>query len=80
MRAGAACRRGTVWEMSEPVEPQPTPILASDAERERSVALLRDAVGEGRLTLTEFSDRVGLAQAARTDHELARLTRDLPDD
>ena len=66
--------------MSEPVEPQPTPILASDAERERSVALLRDAVGEGRLTLEEFSGRVGLAQAARTDQELARLTRDLPND
>ena len=80
MGAGAACRRGTVWEMSEPVEPQPTPILASDAERERSVALLRDAVGEGRLTLEEFSERAGLAQAARTDQELARLTSDLPND
>jgi hypothetical protein len=56
-----------------------TPILASDAERERSVALLRDAVGEGRLTLEEFTERVGLAQAARTDQELARLTRDLPE-
>ena len=66
--------------MSDAPEPPRAPILASDAERERIVALLRDAVGEGRLTLTEFSDRVGLAQAARTDHELARLTRDLPDD
>ena len=59
---------------------QPTPILASDAERERSVALLRDAVGEGRLTLEEFSERAGLAQAARTDQELTRLTGDLPND
>jgi hypothetical protein len=59
---------------------QPTPILASDAERERSIALLRDAVGEGRLTLEEFSERVGLAQAARTDQELARLAGDLPGD
>jgi hypothetical protein len=66
--------------MSDTPEPRPAPILASDAERERRVALLRDAVGEGRLTLEEFSERVGLAQAARTDHELARLTRDLPDD
>lgn len=56
------------------------PILASDAERERSVALLREAVGEGRLTLEEFGERVGLAQAARTDKELAELTRDLPND
>jgi len=41
--------------------------------------LLRDAVGDGRLTLAEFSERVGLAQAARTDQELASLTRDLPE-
>jgi hypothetical protein len=66
--------------MSDTPEPRPAAILASDAERERRVALLRDAVGEGRLTLEEFSERVGLVQAARTDHELARLTRDLPDD
>ncbi len=66
--------------MSDPPEQRPTPILVSDAERERSVALLRDAVGEGRLTLEEFSERVGVAQAARTDQELGRLTRDLPND
>jgi len=59
-------------------ESRPTPILASDAERERSVALLRDAVVQGRLTLEEFGERVGLAQAARTDEDLARLARDLP--
>jgi hypothetical protein len=64
--------------MSDDRESRPTPILASDAERERSVALLRNAVVEGRLTLEEFSERVGLAQAARTDQELARLGHDLP--
>ena len=58
--------------------PDAPPLLASDAERERSVTLLRDAVGEGRLTLEEFSERVELAQTARTDRELARLSRDLP--
>jgi hypothetical protein len=66
--------------MSDDRESRPTPILASDAERERSIALLRDAVGEGRLTLAEFSERVDLAHAARTDHDLAGLARDLPDD
>ena len=66
--------------MSDDRESRLTPILASDAERERSIALLRGAVGEGRLTLEEFSERVGLAQAARTDLELARLGRDLPGD
>lgn len=65
-------------EMRDDREFGPQPIRASDAERERSIALLRDAVGEGRLTLEEFSERVGLAHAARTDQELASLTRDLP--
>ena len=66
--------------MSDDRDVGPVPILASDAERERSIALLREAVGEGRLTLEEFSERVGLAQAARTDRELAGLARDLPAD
>jgi Domain of unknown function (DUF1707)/Cell wall-active antibiotics response 4TMS YvqF len=65
--------------MSDEGKPGPVPILASDAERERSVELLRNAAGEGRLTLEEFSRRVGLAYAARTDQELASLARDLPD-
>ena len=64
--------------MSDDRESHPTPILASDAERERSITRLRDAVSEGRLTLEEFSERVGLAQGARTDQELASLARDLP--
>jgi hypothetical protein len=60
-------------------EPAPPPaIRASDAERERCVAVLRDAAVHGRLTLEEFSERVGAAQVARTDRELATLTADLP--
>ena len=81
MRRGvtaAPAVHGTVLEMSDDNETRPTPMLASDAERERSIALLRDAVSEGRLTLEEFSERVGLAHAARTDQELAKLARDLP--
>ena len=42
----------------------PPAILASDAEREHSIALLQGGVVEGRLTLEEFSDRVSRAQAA----------------
>jgi hypothetical protein len=53
-------------------------VLASDAERDQSVTLLRDAVVEGRLTLEEFGERVGGAHAARTHGELALLTADLP--
>ncbi len=60
-------------------EPRPLPTtLASDAEREQSIVLLRDAVTSGRLTLEEFSDRVGRAQVARTNNDLATLTADLP--
>ncbi len=39
---------------------------------------MRDAVAEGRLTLEEFSERVGSAQLARTEPELAALVADLP--
>lgn len=61
-------------------EPPPHPaLLAGDADRERSVELLTRAVVEGRLTLEEFSERVGTAQAARTQDELLVLTRDIPE-
>jgi hypothetical protein len=40
--------------------------------------VLREAVGAGRLTLEEFSGRVGLVLEARTDEALADLVSDLP--
>jgi hypothetical protein len=58
--------------------PQHPVILASDAERERTVEVLQEAVVDGRLTLEEFSGRVELAHAARTDQDLAALGADLP--
>src|SRR4029079_3472945 len=57
---------------------QHTGIRVSDAERQHAIVVLRDAVVEGRLTLEEYSDRVGSAVAARTDRDLAVLTSDLP--
>jgi hypothetical protein len=53
-------------------------VRASDAERERTVELLRDASAEGRLTLEEFIERMTDAYVARTHAELDELTRDLP--
>jgi hypothetical protein len=53
-------------------------VLASDAEREHAVIALRDATVEGRLTLDEFSDRVGRAELARTSGELERALSGLP--
>ncbi len=50
---------------------------ASDADRERVVVLLRDAHVDGRITLTEHSDRTDRAYAARTLGELSALTSDL---
>ena len=50
----------------------------SDAERNRVVEQLNQAVGEGRLTMAEFEDRVGDVLAARTHADLAPLTADLP--
>lgn len=56
----------------------PPALRASDADRERTIALLRDHAAEGRLTLEEFTDRISTALLARTNDELAELARDLP--
>ena len=50
----------------------------TDADRHAMVARLQAACGEGRLTLDEFSERVGMALEARTSTDLERLTLDLP--
>ncbi len=52
--------------------------MAGDSDRDHSIELLTAAVVEGRLTLAEFSHRVELAHVARTQDDLAALTRDLP--
>lgn len=57
--------------------PGPRDLRASDADRERVIALLNEAAGDGRLTLGEHSERVERAYAARTLGELAPLTADL---
>ena len=53
-------------------------IRASDEDRRRVVAALERHTAAGRLSLDEFSERVGLVYAAATHGELARVTRDLP--
>ncbi|MFJ7997304.1 DUF1707 domain-containing protein [Streptomyces sp. NPDC096310] len=52
---------------------------ASDAEREQVAERLREAMAEGRLTLEEFDERLGVAYQARTHGELVPLVRDLPE-
>ena len=51
---------------------------ASDAERERVVAFLRDHALQGRLTHDELEERIGRAYAAVTVGDLERLINDLP--
>ncbi|MFJ3195312.1 DUF1707 and DUF4190 domain-containing protein [Streptomyces griseoviridis] len=53
-------------------------MLASHADRERAVDVLRAGYGEGRLEKPEFDRRVARAYAARTVGELALLVADLP--
>jgi hypothetical protein len=53
-------------------------LRVSDADREATVVRLRQAGGEGRLTLEELADRVELADGARTRGDLDALTADLP--
>ncbi|MER7169554.1 DUF1707 domain-containing protein [Micromonospora sp. NPDC000207] len=53
-------------------------LRVSDREREEVVALLGQAVSEGRLTLAEYEERVGTAHASLTRGELATVTVDLP--
>lgn len=51
---------------------------AGDSDRDQTISVLREAFAEGRLTQTEFDDRLTSAHAAKTYGELAQLTSDLP--
>jgi hypothetical protein len=63
----------------EPPLPAFTPgMRASDADRERVAAELRDHAVAGRLDTEEFEQRLSQAYAARTTDELQALRRDLP--
>ena len=53
-------------------------VLASDAERERTVDALRDHYADGRLESDELEERVGAAYKARTRGDLDALLSDLP--
>ncbi|WP_405870081.1 MULTISPECIES: DUF1707 and DUF4190 domain-containing protein [unclassified Streptomyces] len=72
------------WQGAGAPAPQPgvthgaPSMLASHADRERAVDVLRAGYGEGRLEKAEFDQRVERAYAARTVGELALLVADLP--
>jgi len=53
-------------------------IRASDADRDRTAALLREHHAAGRLSADEFNERLDQAYAAKTLGELDQLLSDLP--
>jgi Domain of unknown function (DUF1707) len=55
-------------------------LRASDADRDRTAALLGHAMATGRLTSTEYAQRLDAAYAATTLGDLTPLTGDLPAD
>lgn len=66
--------------MTEELEPteRNLPQRITDAEKERIVVALRGHCADGRLTLDEFSDRVGEVFAATSRGEAQAALRDLP--
>jgi uncharacterized protein DUF1707 len=64
---------------SSPAVPEPRNLRASDADRERVANVLRDAAGDGRLTMDELDERLDAVYAAKTYAELEPITHDLPD-
>lgn len=65
--------------MSEPPDrPKHLELRASDADREQVAGILHEAVGEGRLTLTELDERLQATYAAKTLGDLVPITADLP--
>jgi Domain of unknown function (DUF1707) len=68
--------------MTNPLEatrPGPTRIRTSDAEREQYAEIIRGAMAEGRLDLTEGEERLTTAYATKYRDEFAPLIADLPD-
>ena len=53
-------------------------IRASDTDRDRVTARLRDHFAEGRLTPGELDERISAALSARTFGDLRRVVADLP--
>lgn len=63
---------------SPPAVPDRGNLRASDADREHVADILRQAAGEGRLTMEELDERLDAVYAAKTYTELEPITRDLP--
>src|SRR4051812_323697 len=56
----------------------PKDLRVSDAEREHVIGLLQKAIGQGLITLDEFSTRTDVALVAKTRGDLNSVLLDLP--
>jgi len=63
-------------ELSGPVDR--SLMRVSDADREQAAEVLREAAGQGRISMDELDERLELAYAAKTYADLTAVTRDLP--
>ena len=62
---------------NEPAASGPRDLRCSDVDRDRVAEALRQAAGDGRLTLSELEERLDAAFRARTYGELEPITADL---
>lgn len=60
--------------------PDPPGFRISDADRERAAQRLQRALSEGRITVTELEERLGVVYGARYEAELRPPLADLPSD
>jgi class 3 adenylate cyclase len=65
--------------LERPDEGRPPSVRISDDDRQQTVELLRAHCTDGRLTLDEFSDRIGFVYVAKTRADLELVTADLPE-
>jgi hypothetical protein len=63
---------------SPPAVPDPRNLRAADADRERIAEVLREAAGDGRLSMAELDERLDAVYTAKTYAELEPITHDLP--
>lgn len=61
-----------------PAVPDRGNLRASDSDRERIADILRQAAGDGRLTMEELDERLDAVYTAKTYAELEPITKDLP--
>ena len=59
-------------------DPDPASLRASDKDRESAAEVLREAAGEGRLSMSELDERLDAVYEAKTYADLEPIVRDLP--